>query len=78
MATQQSQSSAFTGTIQAWGIGGGDVPSANPLSQEERDLVNELVRSLRTIRFGSISLTVHDGRLVEIQKTEKIRRKTLE
>jgi hypothetical protein len=34
-----------------------------------------LVLGLRAIRYGSISLTVHDGRLVEIHKTEKIRRK---
>jgi hypothetical protein len=46
------------------------------LSGEERALLHELVRGLRSIRFGSISLTVHDGRLVEIHKTEKIRRKS--
>lgn len=77
MATQQTQASAHAG-LQAWGIGSGEIQSASPLSHEERELVNELVRALRTIRFGSISLTVHDGRLVEIQKTEKIRRKTPE
>lgn len=78
MATQQAHSSAPTGAIHAWGTGGAEFQSAGPLSQEERELVNELVRALRTIRFGSIALTVHDGRLVEIQKTEKIRRKTSE
>jgi hypothetical protein len=34
-----------------------------------------LIRGLRTVPCGSISLTVHDGRLVEIHQTEKIRRK---
>jgi hypothetical protein len=46
------------------------------LSEQERILLDEVVRGLRTIRYGSISLTVHDGRLVEIHKTEKIREKT--
>jgi hypothetical protein len=46
------------------------------LSEQERILLDEVVRGLRTIRYGSISLTVHDGRVVEIHKTEKIRGKT--
>jgi hypothetical protein len=78
MATQQTHSSAPTGAIHARGAGGAELQSAGPLSEEERELVNELVHALRTIRYGSIALTVHDGRLVEIQKTEKIRRKTSE
>ena len=44
------------------------------LSPAEVELLNELVSSLRTIRYGSVSLTVHDGRVVEIQRVEKIRR----
>jgi hypothetical protein len=45
------------------------------LSREERDLIHDLLEALRTIRYGSIVLTIHDGKLIEIQKTEKIRRK---
>jgi hypothetical protein len=45
------------------------------LSREERDLIQDLLEALRTIRYGSIALTIHDGKLIEIQKTEKIRRK---
>jgi hypothetical protein len=52
-----------------------DFIEAENLSAEERELLHELVVGLRTIRYGSIALTVHDGRLVEIHKTEKIRRK---
>jgi hypothetical protein len=40
----------------------------------EEELLREFVRALRTIRFGSIVITLHDGRIVEIQKTERIRR----
>jgi hypothetical protein len=54
-----------------------DAVAATSLSKEERDLLRELVCALRSIRYGSIALTVHDGRLVEIHKTEKIRRKPL-
>jgi hypothetical protein len=43
--------------------------------EQERPLLHELMRGLRTIPYGSISLTVHNGRLVEIHQTEKIRRK---
>ena len=49
--------------------------SGEVLSAEERELVREIVRAVRSIRFGSIALTIHEGNLVEIQKTEKIRRK---
>jgi|HubBroStandDraft_6_1064221.scaffolds.fasta_scaffold00728_6 hypothetical protein len=49
--------------------------SAEGLSDEERELVYEVVRAVRSIRFGSVGLTIHEGKLVEIQKIEKIRRK---
>jgi hypothetical protein len=43
------------------------------LLPSERELLRELVQGLRTIRYGSIVLTVHDGQLVEINKTVRIR-----
>ena len=45
------------------------------LSESERELLRQIVEALRTLRYGSLLLTVHDGQLVEIQKTEKIRRR---
>jgi hypothetical protein len=44
------------------------------LSTSERELLREVLRALREIRYGSVILTVHDGHLVEIQKNERIRR----
>jgi len=44
------------------------------LSTDERQLLKEALLALRTIRYGSVVLTVHEGRLVEISKTERIRR----
>jgi hypothetical protein len=40
----------------------------------ERELVRELIRALREIRYGSIVLTVHDGQVVEINKSIRIRK----
>jgi hypothetical protein len=36
-------------------------------------LLRQVIAALRELRYGSVTLTVHDGRVVEIQKTEKIR-----
>lgn len=54
---------------------GTNVFSGESLSADERELIREVVCAVRSIRFGSIALTIHEGALVEIQKTEKIRRK---
>ena len=51
------------------------VPEAS-LSDGERDLLHQLVVALRSLQYGSVILNVHDGRLVEIQKIEKIRMRT--
>jgi hypothetical protein len=45
-------------------------------SPAERELLADVVRALRGLRYGTVTLTVHEGRLVEIQKTERIRRDT--
>lgn len=44
------------------------------LGAAEGELLGEFMRALRTIRYGSITLTLHDGRIVEIHKTERIRK----
>lgn len=44
------------------------------LSREEQELLHEIFRALRAIRYGSVVVTVHDGHVVEIQKTERVRR----
>ncbi len=48
--------------------------SLEVLSAGERELMRELLYALRTIRYGSIVLTLHEGRIVELHKTERIRR----
>jgi len=44
------------------------------LSLNEQELLQEILRSLRVIRYGSVVITVHDGHVVEIQRTERIRK----
>ena len=44
------------------------------LRPEEKELLRELIQDLRTIRYGSILLVMHDGRLVEISKTVRTRK----
>ncbi len=46
------------------------------LSSRERELLREVALALRGIRYGSVVLTVHDGRIVELNKTERIRKTT--
>jgi len=43
------------------------------LSTAERELLREVALALREIRYGTVVLTVHDGRIVELSKTERVR-----
>lgn len=38
-----------------------------------RQVSAELARQLDGLRYGTIELTVHDGRIVQIERREKIR-----
>jgi hypothetical protein len=42
-------------------------------SSNEGQILRELAEGIRTIRYGSIVLVVHDGRLVEVTKTVRLR-----
>jgi hypothetical protein len=44
------------------------------LTAGEAELLHEVALAPRTIRYGSVVLTVHDGRIVELNKTERIRK----
>jgi hypothetical protein len=43
------------------------------LARCDPNAIRELIKGLRTIRYGSILLTLHEGQLVEISKTVRIR-----
>ncbi|HWO99573.1 MAG TPA: YezD family protein [Methylococcus sp.] len=36
-------------------------------------LVQQVLNALAELRYGSIEITVHDGRVVQIERREKIR-----
>jgi hypothetical protein len=48
--------------------------SEGELSANERELLKELALAVRGIRYGSVVLTIHEGRIVEMSKTERVRR----
>ena len=33
----------------------------------------EIVRSIKNVRFGSVEITIHDSRVVQIERKEKLR-----
>lgn len=36
-------------------------------------ILQEVARAIRSIRYGTIQLVIHDARVVQIEKTEKVR-----
>ena len=44
------------------------------LSASEQELLREVTQALRSIRYGSVVIAVHDGRIVEVNKTERVRK----
>ncbi|MFT3931065.1 MAG: YezD family protein [Spongiibacteraceae bacterium] len=50
----------------------------NPLSNTDgttvdRRVLEEISRALANLRFGSVEITVHDGRVTQIESKRKIR-----
>jgi hypothetical protein len=41
--------------------------------QATEDLGPTVLRALRGLRFGSVELVVHDGRVVQIERRERVR-----
>ena len=36
-------------------------------------VVDEILRAVKSIRFGSVEITIHDSRVVQIERKEKVR-----
>jgi hypothetical protein len=36
-------------------------------------LLQELLRALSSIRYGTVELVIHDGRVVQLERREKVR-----
>lgn len=39
----------------------------------EEEMLREVLRAIRSIKYGSVQLVIQDGRVVQIEKTEKVR-----
>lgn len=37
------------------------------------DVERHILQSLQSLRFGSLEIVVHDGRVVQVEKSEKLR-----
>lgn len=46
------------------------LPATNPVTDE---VTQEILRAIEQLRFGSIEITVHDGRVTQIERREKVR-----
>ena len=44
-----------------------------PGEEELRHIEGELMQALSEIRFGSIEIVIHDSRVVQIERREKVR-----
>ncbi|MCB5185079.1 YezD family protein [Methylobacillus gramineus] len=42
-------------------------------SRASNEVLQEIIRSIDLLRFGSIEITVHDGRVTQIERREKVR-----
>ncbi|MDR0534256.1 MAG: YezD family protein [Verrucomicrobiales bacterium] len=50
-------------------LGTGDQPTTDSISAQEQ----EILRSVRELKYGTVEVTVHDQFIVEVSKREKIR-----
>lgn len=46
---------------------------SQPATPAKSALAQEILRAVESIRFGSIEITVHEGRVTQIEKREKVR-----
>lgn len=47
--------------------------SIETLSEQNNSLVKALLSAINSLRFGSVEITVHEGRVTQIEKREKVR-----
>jgi len=45
-----------------------------PLLSNEVELLTEVITALRSMKYGSVVMTIHDGHLVEIETSVRIRK----
>ena len=48
-------------------------PETGEREEEMRRAEREILHALREIRYGSLEITIHDSRVVQIERREKVR-----
>lgn len=44
------------------------------ISQSEtREIIERLIHNIRDIKFGSVTIIIQDGKIVQIERNEKVR-----
>lgn len=47
--------------------------SIETTNKQNSSLAQELLSAINSLRFGSVEITVHEGRVTQIEKREKVR-----
>jgi len=47
--------------------------SERPSTDVSPEMLRSIVAAIRSLRYGAIEITVHDGRVVQIERREKYR-----
>ncbi|MCF8158231.1 MAG: YezD family protein [Burkholderiaceae bacterium] len=47
--------------------------SFETVNDQNNSLVKELLSAIHSLRFGSVEITIHEGRVTQIEKREKVR-----
>jgi hypothetical protein len=42
-------------------------------TRPEVELLRQVAKAIQSIRYGSVTIIVHDGRVTEVQRNEKLR-----
>ena len=43
------------------------------VTQVSNEIIQELTHAIQQLRYGSVEITVHDGRVTQIERREKVR-----
>lgn len=49
------------------------IAPARPNAAELSDIERHILQSLQQIRFGTLEIVIHDSRVVQIERSEKVR-----
>ncbi len=49
-----------------------EVPKKS-LADSTIDTVNQISKIIQSIRFGSVEIVIHDGKIVQVERKEKLR-----